>query len=170
MKAVEDVHFLSFDTSFINRFIKHLNQFRDVGKLEQTSIRTYYERLKFILEAAERDNKIYEVETMFQKADNVPYGESEIGCYFSLEQLRILHKHESNNPIIKRAFLFGCLTGLRFNEIMELTWKDVKEKDGKLTLDVKNRKNKQSQVIPLTKEALEYAGERREINDKVFWR
>ena len=168
MKAVEDVHFLSFDTSFINRFIKHLNQFRDVGKLEQTSIRTYYERLKFILEAAERDNKIYEVETMFQKADNVPYGESEIGCYFSLEQLRILHKHESNNPIIKRAFLFGCLTGLRFNEIMELTWKDVKEKDGKLTLDVKNRKNKQSQVIPLTKEALEYAGERREINDKVF--
>ena len=85
MKAVEDVHFLSFDTSFINRFIKYLNQYRDVGKLKQTSIRKYYERLKFILEAGQRHKKIYAVETMFQEADNVPYRESEIGCYFSLE-------------------------------------------------------------------------------------
>lgn len=57
---------------------------------------------------------------------------------------------------------------MRFNEMMKLYWKDVKERDGKITLDVKSRKNKASQVVTVSDSAMEFAGVRREFNDRVF--
>ena len=52
--------------------------------------------------------------------------------------------------------------------MMKLYWKDVKERDGKITLDVKSRKNKASQVVTVSDSAMEFAGVRREFNDRVF--
>lgn len=168
MKKVEDVHFLSFDTSFINKYIKYLNTLRGVGKLSQSSLRKYYERILFLMHRAEDNKKIYGVEEMFNKADDVPYGESEIGNYFSEEEFAILVNHDCRYPIVKRAFLFCCLTGLRINECMNLKWKDIKEKDGKITADVLSRKNRESQVIPVPNDAMLFTGERRGLNDSVF--
>lgn len=168
MKQVENPHFLSFDTSYINKFIKHLNKLRDAGKIKQTTIRTYYDRLVYIMKCAEKNKKIYGVEAMFDSANDVPYGDSDIGNYFSLEQLKVLAKTECRYPIIKRAFLFQCLTGLRFTEMMNLYWRDVKEKDGTITVDVLSRKNKLSQVVPVSQGAMEWAGKRTGSNDKVF--
>ena len=52
--------------------------------------------------------------------------------------------------------------------MMKLYWKDVKERDGKITLDVKSIKNKASQVVTVSDSAMEFAGVRREFNDRVF--
>ena len=82
VKKVEDVHFLSIDTAFINKFIKHLNDLKKIGKLEQTTIRMYYERFLLLLTNAEKEKKIYGVEQMFSDANKVEYGESKIGNYF----------------------------------------------------------------------------------------
>ena len=168
MKKVDNPHFLSFDTSYINKIIKHLNALRDIGKIKQTTIRKYYDRLVYLMVCAEKNKKIYGIREMFDAANNVPYGDHEIGNYFSEDQLRTLMRTECRYPIIKRAFLFQCLTGLRFTEMKNLYWKDVKEKDGTITIDVLNRKNKLSQVVPVSKGAIELAGKRRAPNDEVF--
>lgn len=168
LKKVGNPHFVSFDTSYINRFIKHLNELRDASKIKQTTIRKYLDTLIYLMKCAEKNKKIFDVEEMFESANKVPSGDYYIGNYFSLEQLQILNKSECRYPVIKKAFLFQCLTGLRFTEMMNLRWKDVKEKDGDFTLDVLSRKNQQSQVVPITDEAMKYVGERRESNDKVF--
>jgi len=168
LRKVGNIHFISFDSSYINKFIKHLNDIRDVGKMGQSTIREYIDRLKFVMHEAERRKKIINVNEIFNEANDVPYGDTSIGNYFSEEQLKILAKSDCRYPILKRVFLFGCLTGLRFTEMMNLKWKDVNEKDGKFSVNVLSRKNKKSQVVPVSRTAMEYAGKRRGMDDKVF--
>jgi integrase len=168
VKKVEDVHFLSIDTAFINRFIKHLNDLKSIGKLEQTTVRSYYERFMLLLTNAEKEKKIHGVEQMFSGANKVEYGESKIGNYFSEEELRVLAATPCRNNIMKMAFLFNCLTGIRISECINLKWKDIKEKDGRITADILTRKNKHSQVIPLSNSAVKFMPERRGLNDNVF--
>ena len=168
VKKVEDVHFLSIDTAFINKFIKYLNDLKKIGKLEQTTVRTYYERFLLLLTNAEKEKKIHGVEQMFSDANKVEYGESKIGNYFSEDELRVLAATPCRNNIMKMAFLFNCLTGIRISECIELKWQDIKEKDGRITADILTRKNKHSQVIPISNSAVKFMPERRGLNDKVF--
>lgn len=168
VKKVGDVHFLSIDTSFINKFIKYLTDLNKVGKLEQTSVRLYYERFLLLLTNAEINKKIFGVKQMFDHANKVPFGDSKIGNYFSEEELRVLAATPCRNNIMKMAFLFNCLTGIRISECINLKWKDIKEKDGRITADILTRKNKHSQVIPLSNSAMKFMPERRGLNDNVF--
>lgn len=77
---------------------------------------------------------------MFSDANKVEYGESKIGNYFSEDELRVLAATPCRNKIMKMAFLFNCLTGIRISECIDLKWKDIKEKDGRITADILTRK------------------------------
>ena len=50
--------------------------------------------------------------------------------YLTVDEVRRLADTPCPNDVTKRAFLFGCLTGLRNCDIRALTWEDVHEQDG----------------------------------------
>ncbi|MDG2387301.1 MAG: phage integrase SAM-like domain-containing protein, partial [Flavobacteriaceae bacterium] len=78
LRKVGNIHFISFDSSYINKFIKHLNDLRDVGKMGQSTIREYRDRLKYVMHEAERRKKIINVQEIFDEANDVPYGDTSI--------------------------------------------------------------------------------------------
>ncbi|MGM9862612.1 MAG: tyrosine-type recombinase/integrase [Muribaculaceae bacterium] len=45
--------------------------------------------------------------------------------YLTISELRRLIDTPCANPTIRNSFLFSCLTGLRYSDVMKLTWREV---------------------------------------------
>ena len=160
--------FAELNSIWINNFHKAQHVRVKEGQIAQGTARAYYEKLKFAMYEAERDGKLEGVTSMYSKVSKVDKGSSKVGDYFTIDELKILDQAEWKQPILKRAFLFMCWTGLRLKEAYSLTWNDVKEVDGRTKLKIQQRKNKIGEVIDLNQKAVGYMGTRGAKNDKVF--
>src|SRR5690606_35007042 len=84
-------------------------------------------------------------------------------------EVKRLVETKCDQPVLKDAFLFCVLTGLRWSDIAHLTWEEVKgnDEDG-WYLHFKQRKTKLYHVLPITPQAKELLGERFELNRVSF--
>lgn len=97
-------------------------------------------------------------------------GECAERCYLTMEELRRLAATPCENQVVRRAFLFSCLTGMRCSDISALTWGHVSPADGegmrRITFaQVKTRRREYLDVSP---EACAQMGERAGLDDHVF--
>ena len=65
------------------------------------------------------------------RAVKLPKVEDKEKIYLTLDELKSLVKTDCKHPILKRAFLFSCLTGLRWSDIYKLKWSEIQETEGK---------------------------------------
>ena len=82
--------------------------------------------------------------------------------------MRKLAKTPCPNEVTKRAFLFGCLTGLRNCDIRALTWADVHEQDGYTRIIYKQHKTKGQEYLDISAQAASLMGGRGSDTDVVF--
>lgn len=88
--------------------------------------------------------------------------------YLTLEEIRKLAATPCRYPVLKRTFLFSCLTGLRKSDIQKLTWGEV-QKFGEYTRIVfKQRKTGGQEYLDISPQAEKYLGERGNPDDIVF--
>lgn len=99
---------------------------------------------------------------------NPPKGENPERSYLTLDEVRRLAKTDCSHPKIKTAFLFSCLTGLRWSDIQKMTWSEVQEFDGGTRIVFKQKKTKQQEYLDIASQAAELMGERRAGSEKVF--
>ena len=90
--------------------------------------------------------------------------------YLTMEEVKKLVATDCKYPQLKRAFLFGCFTGLRKSDIMKLTWGEVQTFDGYTRLVFKQKKTGGQEYLDIPKVADEYIGERGDAKsiDLVF--
>lgn len=88
--------------------------------------------------------------------------------YLTVEEVRLLAKTPCDNDVTKRAFLFGCLTGLRNCDIRSLTWADVHEQDGYTRIIFRQAKTKGQEYLDISKQAVALMGERGSDDAPVF--
>ena len=160
--------FAEVDHLWVNSFHKAQQKRVKNGEIVQGTARAYYEKLKFAMYEAEREEKLDGVQVMYNKVTKVEKGTSKVGEYFTMDELKLLDETEWKQPSLKRMFLFMCWTGLRLTEAYTLTWGDVKDADGRMVLNIQERKNKVGEVIVLNEQAVSYMGKRGAKNDKVF--
>ncbi len=82
----------------------------------------------------------------------------------SFEEIQILARIEAGNENVKKAFLFCCLTGLRFCDITQLKWKNIQ----KGVLKINQQKTKVDVTINLNQSALSLIGKKDKADDLVF--
>jgi integrase len=70
--------------------------------------------------------------------------------------------------VTKRAFLFGCLTGLRNCDIRALTWADVHHQDGYTRIIFRQAKTKGQEYLDISAQAASLMGEIGGEDDEVF--
>lgn len=86
------------------------------------------------------------------------------------EEIKILAKTDCRVPILKKAFLFGCLTGLRWSDINQLTWSKINyyPDESIWKIDLVQKKTKTVQHLPISNFALALLGEKKNPEDRVF--
>ena len=88
--------------------------------------------------------------------------------YLTIDEVRMLAAAPCPNEVTKRAFLFGCLTGLRNCDIRSLTWADVTEQGGYTRIIFRQHKTKGQEYLDVSAQAASLMGGRGRDNEAVF--
>jgi site-specific recombinase XerD len=81
------------------------------------------------------------------------------------EEAFLLSITECSNSNVKRAFLFSCLTGLRYCDVKILKWSNINNEN---LLSIVQVKTKEKVVMPLHDNAIKLLGERGQGKSLVF--
>lgn len=90
--------------------------------------------------------------------------------YLTLDEIKRLVATECPDDVIKRVFLFSCLTGLRRSDIEKLTWGEVSNADSRTRITFKQKKTGGVEYLDINEQAAELIGERgmAKSDDRVF--
>lgn len=88
--------------------------------------------------------------------------------YLTLDEVKAMAAAECKYPILKRAFMFSCLTGLRKSDIEKMKWKEVRQQGEFTRIVFRQKKTGGQEYIDINPQAVAYMGERRGEEDHVF--
>jgi integrase len=88
--------------------------------------------------------------------------------YLTLDEIKAIVKAECKIPILKRAFLFSCLTGLRWIDINKLKWSMIQNTNEGWRYTFHQQKTKGLQYLDISDQAGIYLGEPGDPNQRVF--
>ena len=88
--------------------------------------------------------------------------------YLTLDEIKALVKEECRYEVLKRAFLFSCLTGLRWSDIQKLTWSEIEKFNDGWRIKFTQKKTKGVEYLDISDQAFSYMGEEGEPDERVF--
>lgn len=97
----------------------------------------------------------------------IPVKESE-RSYLTAAELGKLIRTRCAESQVKRAFVFACMTGLRYSDVQRLTWSGIQEADGYMRIVYRQKKTGEQQYPPLNGVAVEQLGRRKAPDENVF--
>lgn len=110
------------DKKFIIDFIDYLKN----KNLSQNTIYTYFCTLKTIFTECIRQKFITQNPISQLSRKEIPKLKKSLPKYLTTDELATLKKNKCPNEEVKRAFLFSCLTGLRFSDIKTITYSNLR--------------------------------------------
>ena len=165
--AGSNVTFKDIDLQFAEGFKEYLNKAKrkDGKPLANNSRASYFAKFRAALNEAVKEKIIYgnpAVET-----GNYKKIESQRE-YLALDELRKLAQTECRYDVLKRAFLFSCLTGLRWSDINNLKWNDVQQINNSCRIHFKQQKTKGQQYLDINQQARELMQGIGKPDERVF--
>lgn len=133
--------------------------------LKQNTKVSYFGKFRAALRQAYRDGLL--LEDINSRLD--PISEEETRReYLTLEEVRKLAEKECEIPELKAAALFSAFTGLRRCDILALTWGLVQRDNSGWVLRFTQQKTGGVEDLPMSNEAVELLGERRDDDKFIF--
>lgn len=164
-----DITFSQVTKQFVEEFKYYLDKTaktRSNKGLSQNSKQSYFNKFRAAINQAISDgiliqNPIEGVKAFKQEETERPF--------LTLEELQSLVNIECDVPLLKNAFLFSCLSGLRWGDIVKLAWSEI-EYSEELGYFIRFRQNKTKGVetLPISDEAYQLLGDRKGGIEIVF--
>ena len=125
---------------------------------------SYYNRYKKMLKQAYRKNiiKVNPIDKVEKKIN----GKAKKKDILTIPELKILAATPTESSEVRRAFLFSCVTGLRWIDVKSLKWSSINI-DSK-QMNVAQSKTDENVAIPLNHTAIELLKEVGKKEDYVF--
>jgi integrase len=165
----EDATFAEVDAKWLLRFKEHLQTTAKTPAkvaLAENSQCSYFNKVRAALKQAVKDEII--LKNPAELVPGIKPGDHERE-FLTHEELQAIAKVDCEIPIIKRAFLFSALTGLRWSDIQKLTWAEVQHsRDNGYYLRFIQQKTKGVETLPISQQAYLLLGERGEPSERVF--
>ncbi|UNY97766.1 site-specific integrase [Zhouia spongiae] len=168
------ITFADVNIDFIKGFKKHLDTVavtKSQKKLSQNTKHTYFNKFKACLNAAFEEG--YLKENLIKKVKGFAMGES-TREYLTSDELQTLSKTPCSIPLLKRAFLFSSLTGIRWSDVNKLKWSEVRDEgnddSGNSTFRIvfQQKKTDGVEYLYISKQARTILGKRKQPNERVF--
>ncbi|WP_439516276.1 site-specific integrase [Sediminibacterium sp.] len=157
------------DDNFLEGFKQYLQGNvvrRGEGKLEANSALSYYNKVKAALKEAFMNKMIKENPS--SRVKSLKAGNTH-RQFLTLEELQALAVTECENDLLKKAFLFSTLTGLRWSDVKALCWDKIRHaENGGWSLEYIQKKTKGAEILPLSDQAVKILGEKQDANTPIF--
>jgi integrase len=162
------VSFREIDQTFCESFRDYLKTkaTKSNGQpLSSSSVSSYFNKLRACLKEAVRKKII-----LSNPAIDVtnPKVIENVRQYLSLDELKAIVKTECRYDVLKRAFIFSCLTGLRWSDINNLKWSEVQNTNEGWRITFHQQKTKGLQYLDISEQARGYLGEQGNPDERVF--
>ncbi|MBP2833809.1 site-specific integrase [Aquimarina sp. U1-2] len=166
--------FNDVDVDFIKGFKKHLDTVavtKSKTKLSQNTKHTYFNKFKAAMRAAFDEG--YLKENLIIKVKGFAMGESKRE-YLTSDELRRLSKTPCKYEVLKRAFLFSALSGIRWSDIHKLTWSEVRDEGTDNSgneiyrIVFKQKKTEGMEYLYISEQARKLLGKRGKSKERVF--
>jgi len=162
------ITFNEIDENFVKgfkHFLEHNAKARGITPLSQNSKYTYFNKFKAALRAAYEDGFLNTNVIKFVKGFDQGESQREYLTHNELQALATAHcKHQ----ILKNAFLFSCLTGLRWSDINKMTWSEARDEDNGSRIIFKQKKTDGLEYLYISDQARALLGERTNESNRVF--
>jgi integrase len=166
--AKGDVLFRDLDRTFVRDFKEYLTddaKTKSNVNLSANSQTSYFNKFRAAVNQAVNDG-ILQVNP--NKGIKGIKGETPERSYLTLEELKKMAKTECKYQILKDAFLFSCMTGLRWSDIQKMTWAEVRDEEKNTKVVFRQKKTKGQEYLPISKQARELLGDRGDQDERVF--
>ena len=160
--------FDDIDEDFVKR-VK--NYFENEAKtksnldLSQNSKYSYFNKVKAALRSAFDEG--YISINYGSKVKSFDQAESQRE-YLTFSEVESLAKAYCKYDVLKRAFLFSCLSGLRWSDINTLTWSEVRDEDDGFKVNFRQEKTDGVEYLYISEQARKLLGERKHPQERVF--
>lgn len=135
-------------------------------KLSQNSQASYFSKFSVAIEEAFK--KGYLEENYMLRIDPIRQKETQRE-FLTLEELKALYSTECELPLLKVAAIFSALTGLRWSDLIGLTWQEIQysEINGYFIRFI-HEKTDRPQTLNIPQQAVDLLGPEREPDQKIF--
>ena len=163
------VSFANIDSKWLEElkhYLVHDAKTKRGDNLSKNSCVSYFNKVRAALKQAVKDGII-----THNPADAVE-GIKEVETqreFLTLEELKLAVKAHCEIAVLKNAFIFSALTGLRFSDIEKLKWSEIQhsEENG-YYIRFAQKKTKGQETLPISDEAVTFLGEQDKPGEKVF--
>jgi len=166
--AGTNLSFKEIDESFCEDFRNYLeNKAKKTNgmPLSSSSVSSYFNKFRAALKEAVRKKLILSNPAMDV---SITKGEENIREYLTLDELKAIAKTECRYDVLKRAFIFSCLTGLRWSDIQKLIWSELQKTNDGWRITFHQKKTKGLQYLDISEQARNYLGAADKPNERVF--
>lgn len=164
----KNISFESIDVNYCEGFKNYLTNIAkrtDLKPLSSSSVSSYFNKLRASLNQAVDDEIILVNPSLKISTPKVVEHERE---FLTKEEVQLLFKTECRYDVLKRAFLFSCLTGLRWSDINKLDWSQVQNENGVWKINFHQQKTKGLQYHYINEQAKNLMGAKIDGTDRVF--
>ncbi len=88
--------------------------------------------------------------------------------YLRYDELQTIALKECKYPVLKKAFIFSCLTGLRWSDINKLVWSEVRDEGENSRIVFRQKKTYNLEYLYISNQARHLLGERQNNSDRIF--
>lgn len=167
--AKVDVVFSQIDKRWLESFKEYLQKESKTPShtlLSQNSASSYYNKIRAALREAYKEGILQR--NPADETDGIKPGESERE-FLTYEELQAIAKLDCEIPILKRAFLFSALTGLRWSDVNKLVWSEVQySNEVGHYIRFRQKKTKGAETLPISEQAFNLLGERGADDERAF--
>ncbi|HRB00589.1 MAG TPA: site-specific integrase [Ignavibacteria bacterium] len=160
--------FKEVDEVFVKRFKDFLLKeplVRETDTLSINSAHSYFNKFKACLNQAFQDKIINENPATRIKGIKPETTERE---YLTFDEIQKIAKIECRYDVLKRAFLFSCITGLRWSDINKLKWSEVQDFNSGYRITFTQKKTKGLEYLDISQQARDILGEEGLPEERVF--
>lgn len=163
-----DTTFNEVTVEFVEGFkeyLTHKAKMKTGKKLSTNSALSYFNKLRAAINKAYDDGIIND--NPVRKVGGIKQEET-MRHYLTIDEIKALVNKECRYEVLKNAFLFSCLSGLRWSDIQKMTWSQVESFNGGWRINFAQKKTKGIQYHDIPDQAKHYMGEQGNAQEKVF--